>query len=134
MILIKVEYQGDPDTVPYYKIFQHQSKSDEKIFFESANLVEKRILKNFKINIHETLTIFAAFIVSELRAGKQISEIQENSLKLLLAEKVMIGVPESLRRIIFKVTLDNFSEKTIILHTPIKIISYLMENRIIKAK
>jgi len=76
MILVNIMVQGEPDTKPFFKTFHHLSKSDENIFFESAKLVQGRILRNLRININETITIFTAYIVTELRAGKTITEIQ----------------------------------------------------------
>lgn len=128
MILINIVVQGEPDTEPFFKTFQHQSKSDENIFFESAKLVEGRILKKIRININEAITIFAAHIVAELRVGKTITEIQKHASEILSPEKVLIGVAESLRKLTFTVVLDDNPKKVVILRTPIPIFTYLMED------
>jgi len=128
MILINIMVQGEPDTEPFFKTFQHQSKSDENIFFESAKLVQGRILRNLRININETITIFAAFIVTELRAGKTITAIQKHASEILSPEKVLIGVPESLRKLTFTVSLDDIPKQVVTLNTPIPIFTYFMED------
>jgi len=128
MILINIMVQGEPDTEPFFKTFQHQSKSDENIFFESAKLVQGRILRNLRININETITIFAAYIVTELRAGKTTTEIQKHASEILSPEKVLIGVPESLRKLTFTVSLDDISKQVVTLSTPIPIFTYFLED------
>ncbi len=128
MILINIMVQGEPDTEPFFKTFQHQSKSDENIFFESAKLVQGRILRNLRININETILIFAAYVVTELRAGKTITEIQKQASKILSPEKVLIGVPESLRKLIFTVSLDDTPKQVVTLNTPIPIFTYFLED------
>jgi len=128
MILVNVMVQGEPDTKPFFKTFQHQSKSDESIFFESAKLVQGRILRNLRININETITIFTAYIVTELRAGKTITEIQKHASEILSPEKVLIGVPESLRMLTFTVALDNIPKQVVTLNTPIPIFTYFLED------
>jgi len=40
----------------------------------------------------------------------------------------MIGVPETLRQIYFKVMLDNESMKSIVLNTPIQISDYILKS------
>jgi len=128
MILINIMVQGEPDTEPFFKTFQHRSKSDENIFFESAKLVQGRILRNLRININETITIFAAFIVTELRAGKTTTEIQKHASEILSPEKVLIGVPESLRKLTFTVSLDDIPKQVVTLNTPIPIFTYFLED------
>ncbi len=127
MILIHLVVQGEPDTNPFFRTFQYQSKSDENIFFESAKLVGQKILKNLRININETITIFAAFIVTELRGEMTIPEIQKHASEILSPGNVLIGVPESLRKLTFTVTLDDTPKQVVILNTPIPILTYLME-------
>ena len=127
-MLINVVIQGEPDTKPLVKTFQYPTKSDEGIFFESAKLVEERISKNLRININETITIFVAYIVTELRAGKTITEIQKHASEILSPEKVLIGVPESLRKLTFTVSLDDIPKQVVTLSAPIPIFTYLMED------
>lgn len=128
MIFIKITVQGEPDTSPFTKIYSYYRKSDEEIFIRSALMIKDKLDKNFKININESLLLYSEFIVSELRDGKSIEQIQKNTSNLLSPEQVMIGVPETLRQISFKVMLDNESMKSIVLNAPIQISDYILKS------
>lgn len=87
-------------------------------------MIKDRLNSNLKININEAIVVYSEFIVSELRHGKPIEQIQKNASCFLNPEQVMIGVPETLRTISFEVTLDDNSMKLIVLNTPIQILDY----------
>ena len=91
-------------------------------------MTKDRLDKNLKININEAILVYSAFIVSELRDDTQIEQIQKNASCLLNPEQVMIGVPETLRKISFKVTLDDNSMNLIVLNTPIRILDYFLKS------
>ena len=91
-------------------------------------MIKDRLNSNLKININEAITVYSAFIVSELRGGKSIKQIQKNASFLLGPEQVMIGVPETLRKISFEVTLDDDSMNLIVLNTPIRILDYFLKS------
>ena len=128
MIFIKITVQGELDTSPFTKIYSYYRKSDEEIFIRSALMIKDKLDKNFKININESLLLYSEFIVSELRDGKSIEQIQKNTSNLLSPEQVMIGVPETLRQISFKIMLDNESMKSIVLNAPIQISDYILKS------
>ena len=128
MIYIKITVKGEPDTLPFTKVYQYSSKSDEEIFVNSAIMIKDRLDKNLKININEAILMYSAFIVSELRNGRPIEQIQKNASNLLSPEQVMIGVPETLRKMSFEVMLDDESMKFIILNTPIQISDYILKS------
>ena len=122
---VKENINGEPDIPPITKIFQYDSDS-ENIFFSSIDLVKQRLSKNLRINLNETITVYCAYIISELRDEKSIESIKENTRKILSQDKVMIGVPESIRKISFEVTLDNKSTVTITLNEPIPTSDYIL--------
>ena len=65
-----------------------------------------------RLNINETLGLFFAYITTSINEGKKISEIQKHIPELLSPYQVMIGVPESLRKLNFTITTkDTSSEK-----------------------
>lgn len=128
MIYIKITVKGEPDTSPFTKVYQYSSKSDEEIFINSAILIKDRLAKNLKININEAILVYSSFIVSELRDGKSIEQIQKNASQLLGPEQVMIGVPETLRTMSFEVMLDDGCMKFIVLNTPIQISDYILKS------
>lgn len=119
--------QGEPDVSPFTRVYQYPSKTDEEIFLNMINQVKDKLAKNLKININEALTVYSAFIISELRDGKSIEQIQKNASNLLNPEQVMIGVPETLRKISFDVTLDSLT-RLVVLNTPIQISDYILKS------
>jgi len=128
LIHIKITVKGEPDVSPFTSIFQYSTKTDEEIFINSAIMIKDRLNRNLKININEAIVVYSALIVSELRDGKSIEQIQKNASCLLNPEQVMIGVPETLRKISFEVTLDDNSMKLIVLNTPIRILDYFLKS------
>jgi urease subunit gamma len=91
-------------------------------------MIKDRLDRNLKININESITVYSAFIVSELRDGRSIEQIQKNVSHLLSPEQVMIGVPETLRKMSFEVMLDDGYMKLIVLNTPIRILDYILKS------
>jgi len=128
LIYIKITVKGEPDTSPFTRVYQYSSKSDEEIFTNSEIMTKDRLEKNLKININEAILVYSAFIVSELRDGRQIEQIQKNASHILSPEQVMIGVPESLRKMSFEVILDDGCMKFIVLITPIQISDYILKS------
>jgi len=128
LIYIKITVKGEPDTFPFTKVYQYSSKSDEEIFINSAIMIKDRLAKNLKININEAILVYSSFIVSKLRDGIPIEQIQKNASQLLSPEQVMIGVPETMRTLSFEVMLDDQHMKFIILNTPIQISDYILKS------
>jgi urease subunit gamma len=124
MIHVKATINGEPDIPPITKIFQYDSDS-ENVFLSSTELVKQRLSKNLRINLNETILVYCAYIISELRDEKSIESIKENARKILSQDKVMIGVPESIRKITFDVNIDN-KELEITLDEPIPTTEYIL--------
>jgi len=122
---IEVLVQGDPDVQPFTKVF-HYEKSDEFIFFESIQLIKKRLLNNMQLNINEALGLFVAYITTSLNEGKKIREIQKHVPELLSPHQVMIGVPESLRKLTFTITVNDTINEQMSISTPIHIYQYFL--------
>ncbi len=125
MIHVKVTIHGEPDVPPITKIFQYDSDS-ENVFFSSIELVKQRLSKNLRINLNEAILVYCAYVISELRDEKSVESIKENTRKILSQDKVMIGVPESIRKLSFEVTLDNKPTVTITLDEPIPTSDYIL--------
>jgi len=128
LIYIKITVKGEPDVSPFTQVYQYSTKKDEEVFINLTTMIRDRLNKNLKININEVLSIYSALIVSELRDGKSIERIQKDASALLRPEQVMIGVPETLRKISFEVTLDDGSANLIVLNTPIQILDYALRS------
>jgi len=126
MILIKAEVKGEPDVSPFTRIFEYRSKSDEQIFFNSVELIKEKLAKNLKINTNESLVLYCGYLVDQMRARISTDIIENNSRKILSPDKVMIGVPETIRIISFEVILDNFPKKKISFREPIPSMRYSM--------
>ena len=124
---IEVLVQGDPDIKPFSRKFQYE-KSDELIFLESTQLIKKHLLNNMRLNINETLGLFVAYIITSLNEHKSISEIQKHIPDMLLPHQVMIGVPESLRKLTFTITTNDTDSELMTITTPIRIDQYFLMN------
>lgn len=120
---IEIVVKGEPDVKPFIKTFEYDP-SDEFIFFESVKIVKDRLSKNLSLNINETLALFASCVMVSLKEEKNIIEIQKQILGLLLPHQVMIGVPESIRELVFSVTIDSEHKQVFTVVTPIKINQY----------
>lgn len=126
MINIKATVKGEPDTTPFICTFLYASKSDEQVFHNSVEMIQEKLDKNLRININESLIIYCAYAISELRARKPVSVIERNAQKILPPEKVMIGVPESLRKITFETRIDKLPKRRITLKEPIATSNYIL--------
>lgn len=126
MIKIKAIIKGEEDIPPFSKLYEYDTNS-EKVFFNGLKIIQIRLLQNLRININETLMLFSGLITQQLREGKSNSEIADSLSKMLTPEKVMIGVPESMRKIVFEARVDDESTK-IILVEPISITDYILTN------
>ena len=129
MIHINALVKGEQDIPPITKQFQYDNHSEE-IFLAGVEMTKKRLANNLKINLNETLLVYCAYIVSELRSGKTVSTIQKNVHRILSPDKVMIGVPESIQRIVFDVNIDNKFKETIKFDEPIQISDYILASKI----
>ncbi|HEV2192142.1 MAG TPA: urease subunit gamma [Nitrosopumilaceae archaeon] len=116
--------KGESDLF-FTKLFEFKNE-DDTIFHNVIELVKNKLSKKLKLNVDEALLVYCAHIVSEIRSNKSESEIINNSSKILTRDNVFIGVPETLREIIFNITLDNFPKKIIRYIEPIPTTNYIM--------
>jgi urease gamma subunit len=79
-----------------------------------------------RININETLYIYLNYIINQLRLHKKRNEIITNASRLLTPDQVMIGVPESLRKINFNIKLTSTQRVSITIKEPISTTSYIL--------
>ena len=119
MIYVKTLIKGEDDIPAFTRLFEYADESDESIFFEAIEMIRQRLSKNLRINIHECLMIYLAYVVEQLRANKLIKSIKGNARKVLSVDQVMIGVPECLKKITFDIRLD--SENNSVRHEMINI-------------
>ncbi|MGA7542473.1 MAG: urease subunit gamma [Nitrososphaeraceae archaeon] len=115
---------GERDTSPYFQVFEYSDESYERIFVPSVNMIKEKLVMGLKINFNECLALFCNYVVSQLRAQSPIERIEGGARKILLPQNVMVGVPESLRGIVFHVKLDEASQYVITINEPIKIMRY----------
>ena len=126
MIHLKIEVKGEPDVPPFTRVFEHGDKTDEQIFFNSVDMVKEKLTRNLKINTNEALLVYCAYIVSEFRSGKSKDMVEKNATKILSTHNVMIGVPETLRKITFEATIDGLPKEVVIFEKPIPISDYIL--------
>jgi urease gamma subunit len=125
LIRIEVLIEGEPDILPSIKLFEFKD-ADEAIFLNVIEMVKDKLSRNLRLNIHETLHVFCAYVVSEIRSGKSESQIIDNSSKILTRDNVLFGVPETLRQITFNIIIDNLPKKIIQFIEPIPTMNYVM--------
>lgn len=119
MINVRAVVRGEPDTLPFTMDFQYPTSSDERIFYQSVQIIKEKSKRNLKLNVNESLVLFCAYIVGCLREYRSKQTIEDGGSKILSTDEVMIGVPETLRRITFYALVDNLARMEIILHQPI---------------
>jgi urease gamma subunit len=124
MIYVKAIVKGESDTQPFTQIFDYKDRSDEEIFYKSAEMIKEKIVRDLKINTNEVLVIFCVYVVNEIRARKPVSIIEKNASKIFSIDKVMIGVPETLRNITFRALVDDYPAKDIIFENALPINNY----------
>jgi len=122
MIHVKATVRGEPDAPAFTRVFDY----DEAIFLSSAKVIEEKVQRSIKINTGEALIAYCAHVVKSIRAGKQDSNIQDEAQEILSVDKVMIGVPETLRMITFEAAIDHRPARKIVLEQPIPAGKYSM--------
>ena len=126
MIHAKAVIKGEPDTPPFIMVFQYADKSDEQIFYTSVEMIKEKLAKNLKINTNEALLVLCIYVVNEIRASKPVNIIEKNASRILSTDKVMIGVPETLRNITFNAMIDDFPVKNITFENALPIKNYTL--------
>jgi urease subunit gamma len=123
---VKVTVQGESDTAPFTRIYQFYNKTDYIILSNSIKMINDKLSRKMKININETLYIYLKYVIDQFRSHKRRNEIIKNVSKLLTPDQVMIGVPESLRKINFNIKLETAQRLRITIKEPISTTSYVL--------
>ena len=126
MIDVAVTIQGEPDTVPFTRIFRFYNKADYIILSKLIKSINDKLSKDMRINLNETLYIYLNYIIKELRLHRKTNEMITNASTLLTPDKVMIGVPESLRKISFNILMPNSQRLKITIKEPISTSGYIL--------
>ncbi len=126
MIDIKVMVRGEIDTPPFIRVFQFPDKEEESIFFNVIVSIKKKIEMDLRINANESLAIFCAYVIEQMREYKSQDQIENAAQGILTSDQVMIGVPETLREMSFDVIVDDFPKQRIKFNKPMKISNYMM--------
>jgi urease subunit gamma len=122
MIRFKVTVKGEADAPAFTRVFDY----DEEVFFGSAKIIQEKIDRKMKINASEALIAYCLFIARWIRAGKDDRSIKDKALKMLTADSVMIGVPETLRVMTFEADIDSKPTRKIVLRQPIPTSNYML--------
>ena len=117
---------GEKDTPPFFRVFEYSDESYDTIFLPSVNKIKEKLVMGLRININECLALYCNYVVSQLRAQNLIEHIEGGAKALLSPYSVMIGVPETIRKIVFHVELDIVQQYVITLQEPIKIPRYVL--------
>ena len=127
MIDIQITIKGENVQNSSFKKYYYPHESDEKIFFNSVQLVAARIEKKLKLNLNEVLTIFLDFLVREYKKKRDADEIKDNLSKLLTHYQVLIGVPELVKKLEFSGMIDINPKFTMVVNQPILIPEYTIK-------
>jgi urease subunit gamma len=123
--------KGESD-LPFTKLFDFKNE-DEAIFLNVIEIVKDKLARNLRLNVHESLLVYCAYLVNEIRLHKSGSEIKNNSSRILTRDNVLIGVPETLREITFNATVDNLPKMAIQFVEPIPSENYMLVDSVIGA-
>jgi urease gamma subunit len=88
--------------------------------------INGKLSKGTRINLNEALYIYLNYIIKELRLHRKTNEMITNASTLLTPDQVMIGVPESLRKISFNVVMPNSQRLKITIKEPISTTGYIL--------
>ena len=88
--------------------------------------ISDKLSKEMRINLNETLYIYLNYFMKSLRLDRKVNEIITNASTLLTPDQVMIGVPESLRKINFSILKPNSQRLNITIMEPISIPAYIL--------
>ncbi|MFL6363816.1 MAG: urease subunit gamma [Nitrososphaeraceae archaeon] len=129
MIYVKAVIKGEDDIPPFIRLFEYPDKSDESIFFDAIKMINEKLARNLKINVNECLMIYCAYVIEQLHTDNSIKSIEENATKVLSVNQVMIGVPETLKKISFEVKFDktnNVHKQMVNINEPLPTHKYIL--------
>ena len=126
LIDVIVTVQGEPDTSSFTRIFRFCNKSDYIILSKVIKSISDKLSKEMKINLNEALYIYLNYIMESLDLDTKVNEIILFASTLLTPDQVMIGVPESLRKITFSILKPNSQRLDIIIREPIQTPAYIL--------
>jgi urease subunit gamma len=129
MISIKTISIGEPDISPMINTFNFRDETDEIIFYNTINIINEKIAHGLKINIYETLLFFCRYVLTGVKLGLPITEIQDKSHKILSPENVMIGVPEMMQKIILDIKFGDKLKKEVVLEEAICSSEYVLAEK-----
>ena len=122
-MIVRVTARGDPDAVPLVKVFQYESRTDE-VFVASVRHVTGLLEKGVRININQVMLLFVSRVVESLDGGRRIGEVAEDLRGMVVAEQVMVGVPEMVRVLEFEVDMGGGDIVRLTASTPIDVPDY----------
>lgn len=126
MIDIRVIVRGESDTLPFVRMFQYFDKDEESKFLNSVLAIKEKVEKRLKINATESLVVYCAYVIDQVRDHKSQDDIENAVHDVLSSDQVLIGVPETLREMSFDVIVDKYLKQRIKFSEPMKISNYIM--------
>ena len=110
MIYIRATAHGELDVPPMVRVYQYSDGDDELILEHSTAMVQEKLGRGLKINVNEAMLLYCHHITREMRAKKRAEAIEKNVKNVLVADQVMVGVPETLRIIMLDAVVDGRRE------------------------
>jgi urease gamma subunit len=126
LIRVKAIVTGEKDASSFFRTFEYSNESYHTIFLPSVNDIKEKLTLGLRINTNECLALYCDYVVSQLRAQNHMEYIEKGAKTLLSPHSVLIGVPESLRKIVLYAELDKVKQCVITLEEPIKVPHYFL--------
>ena len=104
MIRIKVSCIGIMP--PTQKYFFLADNIDEIIFYNTYEKIKTKVNHGLRINLDESIWLYCGYIIKEIRHGNNLNQIKEKISKLLSHDRVMIGVPEIMKKNNFEIIIE----------------------------
>lgn len=116
---VKVTVEGEPDTSPLTRNFYFDGEIDFKVLSNSIKIITDKLSNGARINVNEVLLIYLDSLISGFESNLKVNDMMRHVSTMLSNKQVMIGVPESLRKITFDIVGDKISSNQIVLINPI---------------
>jgi urease gamma subunit len=129
LILVRVTVVGEKGASTFSLVFEYSDESFETVFAPSVSRIKEKLTAGLRINTNECLALYCDYIVTQLRNKVSSRSIEHEVRTLLSHHNVMIGVPESLGKIIIQAELNKGIQDSMTVIEPITIPRYVMNPR-----
>jgi urease gamma subunit len=126
LILVRVTVIGEEGASSFSQVFEYSNESFDNIFSPTVNRIKEKLKQRLRINLYECLALYCHHMVSRFRSKNHASSIEQEMRTLLSHPDVTIGVPETVRKIVFQIELNRGEQEIITISEPIRIPHYVL--------